>query len=619
MKVSYCFGCMENTPDYPCPRCGYMPSVSSSAYSLRPGTILKGKYLLGKVLGQGGFGITYIGMDLALQRKVAIKEFYPANCVGRETGTNRVLWYDTPQAQETMSSGQAQFLKEARKMSRVSNISTVVHVFDVFQENGTAYICMEFIEGRTLQQMLQQTGPLPWAKTREIFLPIIQIMEQVHQQGLVHRDLSPDNLMIQPDGTVKILDLGAAKDLNLNTGASSMQVAKGGFSPIEQYITSGESGSWTDVYAMAATMYYTLTGVIPPTSMDRLNQDTLRWDLPQLQVLPAGVRKALVHAMAVRMGDRTRTMAAFFQELQHKMPDKPISGEKPAFSEKARSIAASVRKTQNNAGKKPGILSPAILSAAALVLILVIILGIISSSTKDAEDPLPALSTTEAVPEVTEAVSETTLPAPETTEAAEPMPEVTAEEAKALIADIEGKSGKNMLSTYSEAIKYEKFWKSEGKAEKRVIDNYEVQYIPLYDTHGSLCGQKERHEYITGSLFTPAGSILMWIEDAADKQLYYKKTLPDGTVDYESRNLYDADGIKIRTIAIGVHSSTDSTTYIDDYRYVVNGEEKYCHINIDFDTDNSYTITVSCKAGESDYVTILKKSYNAQGKQISAS
>ena len=111
MQVNYCFGCMEHIESYPCPHCGYAPG-SVSAYALRPGTILRGKYLVGKVLGQGGFGITYIGLDLSLQHKVAIKEFYPANCVSRETGTNRVVWYDSPQAQSAMQSGQEQFLKE---------------------------------------------------------------------------------------------------------------------------------------------------------------------------------------------------------------------------------------------------------------------------------------------------------------------------------------------------------------------------------------------------------------------------------------------------------------------------------------------------------------------------
>ena len=315
MGSGYCYGCMEQITAYPCHKCGYSPANAVAPYVLQPGTILKGKYLVGKVLGQGGFGITYIGVDLLLRRKVAIKEYYPSGFVGRMNGSSQVIWYTGEAAHEARQAGQEMVLKEARKMSKVSDVGAVVKVFDIFQENGTAYICMDYVEGKTLQEWLKKTGPLSWDKTKAIFIPVISAMEQVHQRGLVHRDLSPDNLMIQPDGTVKILDLGAAKDLNINSGKSSMQVAKNGFSPLEQYINAGNSGSWTDVYAMAATIYYTLTGILPPTAIDRLDNDRIRWDLPQLAALPREVLTALKRAMAVRSGERTQTMEVFLQEL----------------------------------------------------------------------------------------------------------------------------------------------------------------------------------------------------------------------------------------------------------------------------------------------------------------
>lgn len=142
-------------------------------------------------------------------------------------------------------------------------------------------------------------------------------MEKVHQFDIVHRDISPDNIMIQPDGRVKILDLGAAKDLSINSGASSMQVAKHGFSPLELYQVGG-SGTWTDVYSMAATIYYALTGVVPPAAMDRLDaeKDPIRWDLPGLQALPKHVQEALVRALAVSAKNRTQTMGDFLAQLQ---------------------------------------------------------------------------------------------------------------------------------------------------------------------------------------------------------------------------------------------------------------------------------------------------------------
>ena len=324
---------METVSTYPCPHCGYDPGAESAfPYALQPGTILNGKYVVGTVLGQGGFGITYSGWDLALESKVAIKEYFPSAQVSRTQTSGALQWYNTEAGRTARDSGREMFLKEARKMARVSRIPQVVRVLDLFQQNNTAYIVMDFVEGENLKNRLKKTGPLPWDQARDIFLPAIDAMERVHKAGLVHRDLSPDNLMLTPDGSVRILDLGAAKDLNINTGASSMQVAKGGFSPLEQYIQSGGSGPWTDVYAMAATMYFTFTGVLPLPSVDRLAKDTLRWDLPQLAALPGNVRTALQKAMVISPEARTQSMAEFASQLTAPVtvqPRQPVRKVEP--------------------------------------------------------------------------------------------------------------------------------------------------------------------------------------------------------------------------------------------------------------------------------------------------
>ena len=316
MELSKCLGCMEQFRGYPCPECGFDPrKVTGTEYALPLQTILAGKYMVGRVLGQGGFGITYIGWDIALERKVAIKEYYPSGQVSRSPGTRILTWYTSPNARNARQEGMQMFLKEARKMARLDEIPGVVKVRDLFQENETAYIIMDFVEGQTLKSLLQKGGPMSWEQAKEIFRPAIQAMEQVHQAGLIHRDLSPDNLMLTRNGTVKILDLGAAKDLNINSGASSMQVAKGGYSPLEQYTQRGGSGPWTDVYAMAATIYSTLTGTLPPNSVDRLESDALRWDLPGLQTMPAPALNALKRAMEVRSKDRIQSMAELAKGL----------------------------------------------------------------------------------------------------------------------------------------------------------------------------------------------------------------------------------------------------------------------------------------------------------------
>ena len=309
MELNKCFGCMEEIQGYPCPHCGFDPRrVTGIEYALPMGTILAGKYLVGRVLGQGGFGITYVGWDIALERKVAIKEYYPSGQVSRNPGSRGLTWYTSVQSQQAKQNGTQMFLKEARKMSKVDDIPNVVRVRDLFQENETAYIVMDFVEGETLKARLEKTGPLPWEQAKGIFLPAIQAMEQVHQAGLVHRDISPDNLMLTPGGKVKILDLGAAKDLSVNNGASSMQVAKGGFSPFEQYTQRGSSGPWTDVYAMAATVYYTLTGKLPPVATDRVVEDTISWEEPGLKALSAQALEALQKAMVISAKNRMQSM-----------------------------------------------------------------------------------------------------------------------------------------------------------------------------------------------------------------------------------------------------------------------------------------------------------------------
>ena len=317
MQFNRCLGCMEEIQCYPCPNCGFDPKATpASSYVLPLGAVLNGHYVVGKVLGQGGFGITYMGFDLNLERKVAIKEFYPKGQASRFSTTSTCLqWPDDPQSQTFRKSGTESFLREAQKMAKVEDIPEVVRVRECFYENGTAYIVMDYIEGKTLLAVLKEKGPMTWDQARDIFLPAVTAMEKVHQAGMIHRDLSPDNLMLTDKG-VRILDLGAAKDLSTGNGASSNQVAKSGFSPLEQYTQRGGTGTWSDVYAMAATMYYTLTGVLPPNATDRVEEDTLSWTLLIKRGVPTNVINALQKAMNIIAKGRTQTMAELLNGLQ---------------------------------------------------------------------------------------------------------------------------------------------------------------------------------------------------------------------------------------------------------------------------------------------------------------
>ncbi len=307
-----------------CPECGRpYGSVKAESFALKPGTILDGKYLVGEMLGQGGFGITYIGFDLLLEQKIAIKEYFPMSTgmVSRE-GRSTVVWSDAVMQKSGVEKGFDSFLKEARKMAKLRSIPSVVGVNSVFIQNETAYIVMDFIEGETLLKKLQREGPMDYGTCVTLMTPIMQALSEVHKHGIIHRDISPDNIMVQNDGRLILLDLGAAKDLDIQGKDGNMQssqmVAKQGFSPVEQYGRDGKIGSWTDVYAMAATIYYCCTGILPPTAVDRIVDDTLTCQ----PLLTQAQFDVLAYCMSIRAENRPKNMTALLQ-----MAVRPQSGQ----------------------------------------------------------------------------------------------------------------------------------------------------------------------------------------------------------------------------------------------------------------------------------------------------
>ena len=321
MEVRRCMKCMHplTAGETVCPECGRAyGSANAESFALKPGTILEGKYLVGEMLGQGGFGITYIGFDLLLEQKVAIKEYYPMSTgmVSRE-GHSTVVWSSAMMGKTGTQKGFDSFLKEARKMAKLGGIPGVVGVKSVFIQNETAYIVMDFIEGETLLKKLQKNGPMDFDSCVKLMTPIMQALAEVHEHGIIHRDISPDNIMVRPDGKLILLDLGAAKDLDIqgNDGSvqSSQMVAKHGFSPIEQYSKSGKVGPWTDIYAMAATIYYCCTGILPPPATDRTIDDTLACQ----PLLTQAQFDILADCMRMRPQDRPQSMDTLLQMLTH--------------------------------------------------------------------------------------------------------------------------------------------------------------------------------------------------------------------------------------------------------------------------------------------------------------
>lgn len=271
----YCPYCM--TPisgNASCPNCG----LTAGAYvplphHLPPGTLLMDRYLVGRVLGEGGFGITYIGCDLRLELKVAIKEYYPVDKASRNASQSLALMgYSVGPAREGFERGKKKFLNEARAMAKMDKQQVIVSVRDFFEANNTAYIVMEYIEGTTFTELVaQRGGRLSPQELFPMIEPLFQALSTLHKGGLIHRDISPDNLMLE-NGEVRLIDFGCARESEHGDETLTITL-KHGYAPIEQYQQKGQ-GPWTDVYALCATIYFCLVGKKPPQSLDRIGGES---------------------------------------------------------------------------------------------------------------------------------------------------------------------------------------------------------------------------------------------------------------------------------------------------------------------------------------------------------
>ena len=268
-------------------------------------TVLGGRYLIAGVLGAGGFGITYLAWDLAHARKVALKEFYPAKFVSRAPSSNRVIINDFNNRQ-IANRGLRHFVDEAKILSKLKDTPGIVSVYNFFPENNTAYMVMEFLDGLSLLEMLQKGGRQPIDKLLKILHPIAKALVAVHKLGLVHRDIALDNIIITPKSTV-LIDFGAAKYSNWD-GKSISVILKHGFAPPEQYDNRSQQGPWTDVYALAATIYSGITGMLPLESVQRLAKDTLQPPSELGISIAPRQEQALMRAMHIDPKKRYRDM-----------------------------------------------------------------------------------------------------------------------------------------------------------------------------------------------------------------------------------------------------------------------------------------------------------------------
>ena len=301
-----------------CPWCGFDAAAAGEKYpvALRAGSILNGRYIVGRVLGQGGFGITYLAQDDKTKTLVAIKEYMPTEFSGRNTGACAVNVFSGDR-RENFEFGKQKFLEEAKTLSAFIGNEHIVRIHSYFEENGTAYFTMEYVDGQPLDKYMgSHGGRLSVDEANALLLPLMEALEEVHAKGIVHRDIAPDNIIVQPDGTAKLIDFGAARYSTGEKSKSLDVVIKHGFAPYEQYLRRGRQGPFTDVYAMAATYYYAITGRVPPESIGRLQEDLLVPPSNLGVVISEKAEDALFKALEIVAKDRFQTMGEFREAMR---------------------------------------------------------------------------------------------------------------------------------------------------------------------------------------------------------------------------------------------------------------------------------------------------------------
>lgn len=347
MEIRRCIGCMSDLGEGKgrfCPYCGYDNDADNPKppCAMRPNTILHERYLVGRALGQGNLGITYIGFDLVLNEKVVLKEYFPLGSAAREGGRSNMLHGNSPDNTEQRQKACESFLREARRTAAMDPIPAVVRVRDTFYGNETAYIVMDYVEGIPLQEKLQKEGPMPFSDCVRLLRPLMEGLAKVHERGLIHRDISPDHIMVRPDGGAELLDLGAAGDMSVNRGLQSQPVTRNGFRSPEQYTEAGRVGPWTDIYALCATIYSCVTGKMLPSALDRINHPEIDFPADRKEALPVSARNALKDGLAVDPEKRIREMGGLLARLNGEEPKEEVPVEKKIRSISAAEILAAI-------------------------------------------------------------------------------------------------------------------------------------------------------------------------------------------------------------------------------------------------------------------------------------
>lgn len=306
----YCYNCMKQLEEGMmfCPFCGGSTTPEDIPHHLLPGTVLQNKYLVGNSIGEGGFGITYVGLDINLKLKIAIKEFYPNGYANRNNKVTNRVTLNYQKEGEYFKNGREQFLREAQSLAKFSEENGIVDVRDYFTENDTAYIIMEYVDGETLSERIRKRGVFESSEMFRMMLPIMRSLKKMHSENIIHRDISPDNIKVTEDGSFKLLDFGSARYFSGAQKKTMSVMLKPGFAPFEQYSNENDQGPWTDVYGLCATIYKCITDKTPATSLNRTQNDPLKKPSELGITISEALQNVLMYGLAVYPENRCPDM-----------------------------------------------------------------------------------------------------------------------------------------------------------------------------------------------------------------------------------------------------------------------------------------------------------------------
>ena len=319
-----CMGCMElyNSRYRVCPYCGYIRGTNSKEIrDLPPGTRLDLHYrepiVVGRVLGYGYCGVTYVGFDYILRQKIALKEFMPVDMSTRFLDQTDVFLWDERE-KKTFEIEKSKIIERAEKLKKYRGIPNIVHVFGTFEENNTVYTVMEYCDGESVQSILERQGPLKLREALHIVFEVAEGLRPLHEEGILNLNIAPKNIYRTSDGIVKLVEFSAQQYLNNRNGPGARILSNPGYDPKEVYLNKGKLGPWTDVYALAATFYKMLTGKTPPEFTQRIGKDTLIPPSKMGVIIPENIENALLNAMNIEIEDRTGSLEQFLIELLSK-------------------------------------------------------------------------------------------------------------------------------------------------------------------------------------------------------------------------------------------------------------------------------------------------------------